>query len=177
MTALHAESHLSLAAPTVAGLGVVEPVADKLARLAPHYDGIAFLRAIQSGELPAPPVAELLGFEITDVAKGEVTFAMTPQEKHYNPIGSVHGGVTATLLDTVMGCALHTLLPQGAWYTTLDINVRYHRGITLRTGRVTATGTVQHHGRRTATAEGRIVEAGTGRLLATATSTLLVVHP
>jgi len=177
MTALHAESHLPTPAPTAGGLRVVEPAADKLARLAPHYAGVDFLRAIQSGELPAPPIADLLDFEITDIVKGEVTFAMTPQDKHYNPIGSVHGGVVATLLDTVMGCALHTLLPQGAWYTTLDINVRYHRGITLQTGRVAATGTVVHNGRRTATAEGRIVESGTGRLLATSTSTLLVVRP
>ena len=175
MTAMPAE-HLSLA-PTVAGLGIVEPVADKLGRLAPLYDGIDFLRAIQDGELPPPPVAELLGLEIVEVAKGEVTFSMTPAEKHYNPIGSVHGGVVATLLDTVMGCALHTLLPRGAWYTTLDINVRYHRGITVATGPVRSVGTVVHNGRRTATAEGRVIEPTTGRLLATSTSTLLVVRP
>jgi uncharacterized protein (TIGR00369 family) len=174
MTAL--AEHLTTQA-TVGGLGVVEPVADKLGRLAPLYDGVDFLRAIKDGELPPPPIAELLGLEIVDVAKGEVTFAMTPAEKHYNPIGSVHGGVVATLLDTVMGCALHTLLPRGAWYTTLDINVRYHRGITLATGPVRAVGTVVHNGRRTATAEGRVIEATSGRLLATSTSTLMVVRP
>jgi uncharacterized protein (TIGR00369 family) len=175
MTALPAEE-LSVR-PTATGLGIVEPAADKLGRLAPLYDGIDFLRAIRDGELPPPPVAELLGLEIVDVAKGEVTFSMTPAEKHYNPIGSVHGGIVATLLDTVMGCALHTLLPRGAWYTSLDINVRYHRGITLATGPVRAVGTVAHNGRRTATAEGRVVEPATGRLLATSTSTLLVVRP
>jgi uncharacterized protein (TIGR00369 family) len=174
MSAMPAE-HLS-APPTVAGLGIVEPAAGKLGRLAPLYDGIDFLRAIKDGELPAPPLADLLGFEIVKVGKGEVTFTMTPAEKHYNPIGSVHGGVVATLLDTVMGCALHTLLPRGAWYTTLDINVRYHRGITLATGPVTAVGGVMHNGRRTATAAGRIIESTSGRLLATATSTLLVVR-
>jgi len=174
MSALPAE-HPSVPR-TAAGLGIVEPAADKLGRLAPLYDGIDFLRAIKDGELPPPPIADLLGLEIIDVAKGEVTFAMTPAEKHYNPIGSVHGGVVATLLDTVMGCALHTLLPRGSWYTTLDINVRYHRGITLGTGPVTAIGGVLHNGRRTATAEGRIIEPTSGRLLATATSTLLVVR-
>ena len=174
MTALPAED---FAPATVPALGIVEPVADKLGRLAPLYDGIDFLRAIQRGELPPPPVADLLGLEIVDVAKGEVTFAMTPAEKHYNPIGGVHGGVVATLLDTAMGCALHTLLPRGAWYTTLDINVRYHRGITLGTGPVRAVGTVVHNGRRTATAEARVVEPTSGRLLATSTSTLLVVRP
>ena len=162
---------------TATGIGIVEPVADRLGRLAPLYDGVDFLRAIKDGELPPPPVATLLGFDIVDVGAGEVTFEMTPAEKHYNPIGSVHGGVVATLLDTVMGCALHTLLPRGAWYTTLDVNVRYHRGITLRTGTVSSVGTVVHNGRRTATAEGRVVEKSTGRLLATATSTLLVVRP
>jgi uncharacterized protein (TIGR00369 family) len=175
MTALPAEDFG--VRPTVAGLGIVEPAADKLGRLAPLYDGIDFLRAIQKGELPPPPVAELLGLEIVDVAKGEVTFSMTPAEKHYNPIGSVHGGVVATLLDTVMGCALHTLLPRGAWYTTLDINVRYHRGITLATGPVRAVGTVVHNGRRTATAEARVIEPASGRLLATSTSTLMVARP
>src|SRR5437764_3400285 len=144
MTALPTDR---LFAPTTAGLGLVEPIADQLARLAPTYDGIDFLRAIKDGELPPPPVASLLGFDIVDVAAGEVTFEMTPADKHYNPIGSVHGGVVATLLDTVMGCALHTLLPRGAWYTTLDINVRYHRGITLDTGPVNAVGTVMHNGR------------------------------
>jgi uncharacterized protein (TIGR00369 family) len=157
--------------------GIVEAVAAKLGRLAPLYDGVDFLQAIKDGRLPPPPIAELLGFEIVEVAKGEVTFALTPQEKHYNPIGSVHGGVAATLLDTVMGCALHTLLPRGAWYTTLDINVRYHRGITLQTGPVVATGTVVHNGRRTATAEGRVIEPVSGRLLASGTSTLMVVRP
>ncbi|HET7310873.1 MAG TPA: PaaI family thioesterase [Mycobacteriales bacterium] len=172
MTALSTDPVAS-AVPT---LGVVEPIADRLARLAPTYDGMDFLRAIQNGELPPPPVASLLGFDIVDVSRGEITFAMTPAEKHYNPIGSVHGGVIATLLDTVMGCALHTLLPRGAWYTTLDINVRYHCGITLRTGPVTAVGSVLHCGRRTATAEGKVVEQSTGRLMATSTSTLLVVR-
>jgi uncharacterized protein (TIGR00369 family) len=174
MTAMPAEDFN--VPPTIAGLGIVEPVADKLGRLAPLYDGIDFLRAIQDGDLPAPPVAELLGLEIVDVAKGKVTFSMTPAEKHYNPIGSVHGGVVATLLDTVMGCALHTLLPRGTWYTTLDINVRYHRGVTLATGPVRAVGTVVHNGRRTATAEGRVIEPTSGRVLATSTSTLLVVR-
>ncbi|HET7530436.1 MAG TPA: PaaI family thioesterase [Mycobacteriales bacterium] len=180
MTALPAEPPAAPTMPTLAGvhpLGIAEPAADKLGRSVPHYDGLDFLRAIQSGELPPPPVAELLGFEIVELAKGEVTFAMTPREEHYNAIGSVHGGVVATLLDTVMGCALHTLLPKQSWYTTLDINVRYHRGVTLQTGRVLATGTVTHNGRRTATAEARLVDAATRRLMATSTSSLLVVRP
>jgi uncharacterized protein (TIGR00369 family) len=160
---------------TAGGLGIVEHAADKLGRLAPRYDGLAMLVAIRDGELPPPPVADLLGFEIRALAPGEVTFAMQPSLEHYNPIGMVHGGIAATLLDTVMGCAVHTLLPAGVGYSTLDISVRYLRPITVDTQTVVATGTVVHHGRRTATAEGRIVAADTGRLLATATSTLLVI--
>ena len=158
------------------GLAIAEHPADLLGRLAPHYDGLAMLAAIRDGELPPPPIADLLGFDIRDLAAGEVTFSMTPTLQQYNPIGMVHGGVAATLLDTVMGCAVHTLLPKGVGYSTLDISVRYLRPITVGTGAVLATGRVVHHGRRTATAEGRIVAADTGQLLATATSTLIVVR-
>lgn len=164
---------VSAAPPSIAST-VREPAAFKLARLVPHYDGVGFLTAIKNGELPAPPIAELLGFEIRDVRLGEVTFAMTPTQQHYNPIGSVHGGVVATLLDTAMGCALHTRLPQGTRYTTLDINVRYLRPTTVQTHTVLAVGSVVHHGRRTATAEARLLAEETGDLLATATSTLLI---
>ena len=157
--------------------GIREHAADKLARRAPHYDGLSFLQAIKDGELPPAPIAETLGFEIHALARGRVSFAMTPQPKHYNPIGMVHGGVTATLLDTVMGCALHSTLPQGTGYSTLDISVRYLRAVTVQTGLVIASGTVVHRGRRTATAEATLVEASTGRLLATASSTLLVLQP
>jgi len=118
---------------------------------------------------------ELLGFTIRDVAPGSVTFAMTPEEKHYNPIGMVHGGVTATLLDSAMGCALQSVLPAGVGYSTLDISVRYLRPVTARTGTVVATGALVHKGRRTATAEARLVDETVGQVLATATSTLLVL--
>ena len=155
--------------------GIDEPAAYKLARLAAHYDGFDFLEAIRTGELPPPPVGELLGFTIRDIAPGSVTFAMTPAEKHYNPIGMVHGGVTATLLDSAMGCALQTVLPAGVGYSTLDISVRYLRPVTARTGTVVATGTLVHKGRRTATAEARLVDEAVGQVLATATSTLLVL--
>ena len=170
MTTLETRPELPLGA-------VHEPAAFKLARLAPLYDGIAFLQAIKSGELPAPPIADLLGFEISDIAPGRVTFNMQPRQDHYNPIGMVHGGVTATLLDTVMGCALQTLLPAGTGYSTLDVSVRYLRPVTLQTGVVVATGTVVHKGRRTATAEARLVDTTLGRIHATSTSTLMVVAP
>jgi uncharacterized protein (TIGR00369 family) len=159
---------------TAGGLSLVEHPADKLPRLGRHYDGKTFLTAIKNGELPAPPVADLFGFEIRHIGDGEVTFAYAPSIEHYNGIGLVHGGVAATLLDTAMGCAVQTLLPKGVTVSTLDINVRYVRPITARSGLVLATGTTIHRGRRTATAEGRVVEATTGRILATATTTLLI---
>ena len=172
MTAL--DDRPDLATRARSAPGIREHAADKLARLAPHYDGLSFLRAIQDGELPPAPIAETLGFEIHELARGRVSFSMIPDPKHYNPIGMVHGGVTATLLDTVMGCALHSTLRQGTGYSTLDISVRYLRAVTVQTGVVIATGTVVHRGRRTATAEATLAEASTGRLLATATSTLLL---
>ena len=156
---------------------IAEPAADKLARLARDYDGRSFLDAIRSGELPPARIAELLGFTISEVDHGRVTVELEPQDKHYNPIGMVHGGVTATLLDTVMGCAVHSTLPQGVGYSTADISVRYLRPITVRTGAIVAVGTVVHQGRRTATAEARLMDKSMGQLLATATSTLLLVRP
>ena len=167
---------LDTARPPYLTSPITEPAAFKLARLAPTYDGIAFLTAIKDGELPPPPIAELLGFEIRDVERGRVTFAMRPEEKHYNPIGMVHGGVTATLLDTVMGCALQTTLDAGFGYSTADIQVRYVRPVTLQTGTVVAEGTLLHRGRRTAVAEAKLYDEQLGRLLATATSTLLTVE-
>lgn len=175
MTAVPIERARSGEAGTAGGLDIVEHAADKLARLAPHYDGIEFMRSIKRGDLPVPPIAELVGFGIRDIAPGRVTFTLNPRLEHYNPIGSVHGGVAATLLDTVMGCAVQTLLDKGAGYTTLDLSVRYLRPITVETGLVVATGSVVHRGRRTATADGEIVAASTGKVLATATSTLLLV--
>ena len=153
------------------------PTSARLQQASAHLDGLEFLEAIRTGELPPPPIAALLGFEIRSIDKGLVTFALTPGEQHYNPIGMVHGGVAATLLDTVMGCAVHSLLPAGVGYTTLDISVRYQRAVTVDTGTVVATGTVLHSGRRTATAEGRLVAEATGKLLASSTSTLLIVAP
>jgi uncharacterized protein (TIGR00369 family) len=157
-------------------LGLVEHPADHLSRLARDFDGLEFLRAIRDGELPPAPIADLLGFAPRDVDPGHVTFVLEPSQEHYNPIGSVHGGVIATVLDTVMGCALHSTLPKGTGYTTLDISIRYARPVTVQTGPVTAIGEIVHKGRRTATAEARLVD-GLGRVLATGTSTLLVVAP
>jgi uncharacterized protein (TIGR00369 family) len=125
-------------------------------------------------DLPGPPVAATLGFEVEEVEHGRVVFAMDPAEFQENPLGSVHGGVLATLLDSATGCALHSTLPAGVGYTTTSLNVTYTRAVTARTGRVRCVGTVLSQGRRTALAEASVLDAA-GRLLAHATSTLLII--
>jgi uncharacterized protein (TIGR00369 family) len=123
--------------------------------------GLDYIRAIVAGTLPPPPIAELHGFEIVEAEEGRAVFALTPAEWMYNPIGMVHGGIAATILDSCMGCAVHTTLPAGVGYTTTDLQVRYIRAMGAATGRVLAEGHVVHGGRRTATAEGRLfVEDG-----------------
>jgi uncharacterized protein (TIGR00369 family) len=138
-----------------------------------EMSGLELLEAIRAGRLPPPPIAVLLGFSIVELGEGQVTFAVTPAEYHYNPIGVVHGGVAATLLDTVMGCAVQSKLPRGRAYTTLDVQVRYLRPLTLQTGRALGMGRVVHAGGRIATAEGRITDEA-GRLYATGTTSCLL---
>jgi uncharacterized protein (TIGR00369 family) len=118
--------------------------------------GLQYMEAIASGELPAPPIAKLLDMSVIEVEEGRAVFALTPAEWMYNPIGMVHGGIAATILDSCMGCAVHTTLPAGVGYTTTDVQVRYLRAMGGATGRVLAEGRVVHGGRRTATAEGRL---------------------
>jgi len=145
-----------------------------LSKNAVSMPGAAFLRAIAERKLPPPPIASLLGFEIAEVGEGRVVFAVEPQEYHYNPIGMVHGGLAATLLDSAMGCAVHSLLPEGRGYTTLEIKVNYVRPLKRDTGRVQAIAKVVHRGGKIATAEGSIVDAA-GKLYAHATSTCLLI--
>lgn len=118
--------------------------------------GLDYIRAIQTGELPPPPIARLLEMEIVEAEEGRAVFALEPAEWMYNPIGMVHGGIAATILDSCMGCAVHTTLPAGVGYTTTDVQLRYIRAMGGATGRVLAEGRVVHGGRRTATAEGRV---------------------
>jgi uncharacterized protein (TIGR00369 family) len=148
-----------------------------LAERAREMDGLSFTRALLTGELPPPPIAELLGFRPVEVGQGRAVFELVPGERHYNPIGSVHGGVAATLLDSAMGCAVHTTLPAGSGYTTLELKVNFVRGLTAQTGPVRCEGVVVHRGGRVATAEGRIWENDGDRLVAHATCTCLVFGP
>jgi uncharacterized protein (TIGR00369 family) len=136
--------------------------------------GLEYLRAIQRGEYPPPPLAELLGFRLAEVERGRAVFELEPAEYHYNPIGTVHGGVAATLLDSVMGCAVHSTLAAGVGYTSVDLHVHFVRPLTADTGRVRCEGAVVHAGSRMATAEGRLVGADS-KLYAHGTATCLLL--
>ena len=138
--------------------------------------GLEVLQAMARGELPAPPVIATLGFALDSVEPGRVEFSFEPAEYHYNPIGSVHGGVYATLLDSATGCAVHSLLPAGVGYTSLDLTVKFLRPITVDTGRVRCVGTVPHLGGRTALAQAELLDPA-GRLLGTAVSSILLIRP
>ncbi|OBF30861.1 aromatic compound degradation protein PaaI [Mycobacterium sp. ACS1612] len=135
--------------------------------------GIDYLRAMVDGELPPPPIAGLMQFELVDVAPGRSVFTCLADESAYNPIGTVHGGLICTLLDSVTGCAVHTTLPQGKGYTSIEIKVNYLKAVRVDSGLLTATGTVVKSGSRVGFAEGVVTDAS-GAVVATATSTLLI---
>jgi uncharacterized protein (TIGR00369 family) len=128
--------------------------------------GLEYMQAIVAGTVGAPPISRALGFQVIEVEHGRAVFALEPAEWMYNPIGSVHGGIAATLLDSCMGCAVHTTLEADVGYTTTDLQVRYIRGMSIATGRVLAEGRVVHAGRRTATAEGRLFSEADETLIA-----------
>jgi uncharacterized protein (TIGR00369 family) len=139
--------------------------------------GLEAIRLIAAGEVPPPPIAELLGMTITLVEPGHVVFALEPAEWMYNPIGSVHGGIAATVLDSSLGCAVHTTLDAGVAYTTSDLQVRYVRAMSAGIGRVLAESKVVHSGRKLATAEGRLYAESDGRLFAHASTSCLILGP
>ncbi|MDX2682171.1 PaaI family thioesterase [Streptomyces sp. NY05-11A] len=143
------------------------------AEAAGRMAGIDFLRELQAGRLPGAPIGYAIDLRLDEVEPGRVVFSLTPGEEHYNPIGSVHGGIFATLLDSAAGCAVQTTLPQGMAYTSLDLTVKFLRRITAETGTVRAVGTVVNKGRQTALAQAQLVDAK-DRLLAHATSSCLL---
>ena len=146
----------------------------ELAARAHASSGIDFLRAIAAGELPRAPIQDLLGFDLVEVDEGRVVFAAQPGEQHYNPIGVVHGGLAATLLDSAMGAAVHSTLPQGRAYVTLEVKFNLVRAMTAETGRVLAEGKVIHAGKTVATVEATLRGEEGGALLAHGTSTCLI---
>lgn len=138
-------------------------------------DGLEQLTAMLDGQLPPAPIAATLGmtaFEVLD--RGSVAVELVPEPRHYNPIGSVHGGVHSALLDTACGCAVHSTLAVGELYTTLDLSVKFLRPVTVDSGRLRAVGTVIQRGRRTALAEGKLYDAA-NRLVAHATSSCMIL--
>ena len=135
--------------------------------------GLEMLRAIGSGQLPTPPVMHLLDIGGLEVDEGRAVVVMTPQEFHYNSLGTVHGGILATLLDTATGCAVQSTLPAGVGYTSLDLTTRFLRPVTVASGALRCEGTALSRGRTTALAEARLTD-GKGRLVAHATSSCLL---
>jgi len=135
--------------------------------------GIDYLQAMVDGELPQAPIAGLMEFGISEVEPGRVVFTCKPDESAYNPIGAVHGGLICTLLDSVTGCAVHSTLPQGKGYTSIEIKVNYLKAVRLNSGLLTATGTLVKGGSRVGFSEGVVTDAS-GAVVATATSTLLI---
>ncbi len=146
------------------------------AAAARQLSGQEFFDAMTRGTLPRPPVAETLGFVPVSVRDGVAIFELVPAEFHYNPIGSVHGGVISTLCDSACGCAVHSLLPAGAYYTSLDLSVKFLRPVTATTGALTCEGTVTHLGSRSALAQARLTGAD-GKLYAQATSSCMIFRP
>ncbi len=146
------------------------------AALARDLSGLDYLLGIAEGRIPPPPIAALLGMSIVRVEPGQVTFGLDVGEHLYNPIGSVHGGVFCTLLDSAMGCAVHSSLDRGQAYTTLELKVNIVKALMLNTPSVAATGQVISGGRRVVTASGQITGTD-GSLYAHATTTCLVFEP
>ena len=137
------------------------------------HSGLDIFRKLLAGDGAAPPIMKLIGQTLEEVDEGRVVMKLEAGEWLYNPIGTVHGGAIATLLDSVMGCAVHTTLPKGRAYTSLEIKVNFLRAVTVETGAITAEGRAVHVGRRSAVAEARAFDAA-GKVVATASTTCLV---
>jgi uncharacterized protein (TIGR00369 family) len=137
--------------------------------------GMEYMTAIVEGRVPPPPIAVTMRIKPIELGEGRAVFAGEPGEEHYNPIGVVHGGYAATLLDSALGCAVHTTLPAGAGYTSLGLEAKYVRPITRDTGRVLCEASVVHRGRRQATAEAKMTALESGKLLAHGAATCMIL--
>jgi uncharacterized protein (TIGR00369 family) len=138
-----------------------------------RMNGLEYLRAMARGDLPRPPIASTLNYDLVEVDDGRAVFELTPAEFHCNPFGVLHGGVATTLLDSAMACAIHTRLPAGAANTTIELKVNFVRPITTQTGRLRCEADVLHLGRRISLAQARLVDAQ-HRLYAHATTTCMI---
>jgi len=137
------------------------------------YDGLGFLQAIVAGTLPQPPIAEVMGFHLVEAENGRAVFEGLPEFRFYNPIGTVHGGFAATLLDSALGCAIFSTLAKGDAWTTLELKVNFVRALSKDSGPVRAEGRVVHRGRTVATSEGDLKDRA-GKLYAHATTTCMI---
>jgi uncharacterized protein (TIGR00369 family) len=137
------------------------------------YDGLSFLQALIDGTLPAPPITKTLGFRLAAVEHGRAVFEGEPRVEYYNPLGTVHGGYAATLLDSAVACAIHTTMAKGEGYTTLELKLNVVRPITVAVGLLIAEGRVIYRGRTTATSEGQLKDRA-GKLYAHATTTCII---
>lgn len=136
--------------------------------------GLDYLNAMHAGTLPLSPLVKTLDFRVNSIEKGKVVFSFLPQEFHYNPLGSVHGGVLSALLDSAMGCTLHSVLEAGSRYTTLELKTNFLKAITIKTGLLKATGKILHIGSRTALLEAEITDDA-GKIYAHGTSTCMIL--
>jgi len=141
-----------------------------------QLSGLEFFQRVVAGQFEPPPMVALLGFRMTEVELGRVTFVGTPTEAVYNGAGVAHGGYAATMLDSAMGCAINTTAPVGKWFTTLELKINYMRPLTVEVGQVRCEATVLHSGKRVAMAEARIVDS-TGKIHAHGTTTCISVEP
>jgi len=146
------------------------------AAAARQQDGLAFLKQLLDGALPGAPIAHTLDFRPVSVEPGVVVFEFTPAEFQYNPIGTVHGGMLATVCDSACGCAVQSLLPAGSYYTSVDLSMKFLRPVTTATGPMTCEGTVTHIGGRSALAQASLTDAS-GKLYAHATSSCMIFRP
>ena len=146
------------------------------AAAARNMSGMDYLRAIETGEIPPPPIAKLLDFRLKRVDSGHAVFELEPAEYHYNPIGMVHGGVASTVLDSAMGCAVHSTLPAGTGYSTVELKVNFIRPLNAQTGTLRCEASVIHTGGRIATAEGKLADK-VGKLYAHGTTTCIIFRP
>ncbi len=137
------------------------------------YDGLGFLKAMIEGNIPNPPISEIFGFHLIEVENGRAVFEGLPEFRHYNPIGTVHGGFAATLLNSALGCAVFSTLAKGDTWTTLELKFNLVRPMTKDTGPVRAEGRIVHRGRTIATSEGDLKD-GAGKLYAHATTTTMI---
>lgn len=138
--------------------------------------GVEYLRAMARGDAPLPPLALVLGLSLDEIEEGRVVMSVVPEEFHYNPGGVVHGGLAATLFDSALGCAVQSLLPPAHAALTQQLQINYIRPVRIETGKVSCSAQVIHIGKRSATAEGRLVDRD-GKLYAHATGTFIITGP